>query len=242
MLLMLMLLPLGAQAVTKAEADKSYSEGQYQQAIEQYEQLLKQGVSTAVYYNLGNAYYRVDDLTHAILNYERALLLSPSDDDVKFNLQLARSKTVDKLTPESEMFFVTWYRSVVNLMSVDAWARLALISLAVAIVLALIYLFSSPIALRKIGFFGGVLMLVIFLVSNLFAWQQKRAIQRHDEAIVMQSPCNVKSTPDASGKDLFILHEGTKVTVTDSGMKDWKEIRLSDGRKGWVDNTMIEVI
>ena len=240
--LLMLLMPLGAQAVTKAEADKSYTEGQYQQAIEQYEQLLKQGVSTDVYYNLGNAYYRVDDLTHAILNYERALLLSPSDDDVKFNLQLARSKTVDKVTPESEMFFVTWYRSVINLMSVDAWARLALISLAVAIVLALIYLFSSPLLLRKIGFFGGVLMLVIFLLSNLFAWQQKRSIQRHDEAIVMQSPCNVKSTPDASGKDLFILHEGTKVTVTDNAMKDWKEICLSDGRKGWVDSKMIEVI
>ena len=241
-LLLLLALPLSAHAVTKADADKSYSEGQYQQAVEQYEELLKQGVSADVYYNLGNAYYRIDDITHAILNYERALRLSPADDDVKFNLQLARSKTIDKLTPESEMFFVTWYRSIVNLMSVDAWAWLALVSLAVAIVLALIYLFASPLWMRKTGFFGGLLMLFLFIICNLFAWQQRRTIDRHEDAIVMQSPCNVKSTPDASGKDLFILHEGTKVTVTDNVMKDWKEIRLPDGRKGWVANTLIEII
>ena len=254
LLLMLLSMPLSAVAatesdsvakatvVTKADADKSYSEGEYQQAIEQYEQILKTGVSADVYYNLGNAYYRTDDLTHAILNYERALRLSPADDDVKFNLQLARSKTVDKLTPESEMFFITWYRSIINLMSVDAWAWLALVSLAVAIVLALIYLFASPLWMRKTGFYGGLLMLVLFLLSNLFAWQQRRIIDRHDDAIVMQSPCNVKSTPDDSGKDLFILHEGTKVTVTDNVMKDWKEIRLPDGRKGWVEDSLIEII
>ena len=231
-----------ATVVTKADADKSYSEGEYQQAIAQYEQILQTGVSADVYYNLGNAYYRTDDLTHAILNYERALRLSPADDDVKFNLQLARSKTIDKLTPESEMFFITWYHSIINLMSVDAWAWLALVSLALAIVLALIYLFASPLWMRKTGFFGGLLMLVLFLLCNLFAWQQRRIIDRHDDAIVMQSPCNVKSTPDDSGKDLFILHEGTKVTVTDNVMKDWKEIRLPDGRKGWVENSLIEII
>jgi tetratricopeptide (TPR) repeat protein len=101
--------------------------GEYQQAITDYEALLKQGGSAELYYNLGNAYYRTENITKAVLNYERALLLSPGDRDIRFNLQIARSKTIDKIVPESEMFFITWYRALVNLMSVDAWARVALI-------------------------------------------------------------------------------------------------------------------
>ena len=103
-------LPFMAVAVTKAQADSAYQQEHYQQAAQIYEQLLKRGESADLYYNLGNAYYRMDDITHAVLAYERALLLSPGDADVRFNLQMARSKTIDKIVPESEMFFVTWYR------------------------------------------------------------------------------------------------------------------------------------
>ena len=157
------ILPLAADAaVTKVDADSAYAHEHYQKAAQQYEQLLKKGVSSELYYNLGNCYYRMDNFTKAVLNYERALMLSPGDEDIRFNLQMARSKTIDKIVPESEMFFVTWYRSLVHLMSVDAWARLALISLVAAIVLALAYLFANPIWLRKLGFFGGFFFLVIF--------------------------------------------------------------------------------
>jgi uncharacterized protein YacL len=191
---------------------------------------------------LGNAYYRIEDFTHAILNYERALLLAPADGDVKFNLQMARSKTVDKIVPESEMFFVTWYHSLVNLNSVDGWARLALITLALAIVLALAYLFSSPLWMRKVGFYGAVLMVVVFLVSNLFAYQQKSYISERRGAIIMSSAVSIKSTPAENGTDLFVLHEGTKVVITDSSMDDWKEIRVADGKRGWIETSKIEMI
>ena len=173
-LLLLLFLPLSGHAVTKAEADSAYIRGQYQQAIKDYEMLLKQGASADLYYNLGNAYYRSENITRAVLNYERALLLSPGDRDVRFNLQIARAKTIDKIVPESEMFFFTWYRSLVNLMSVDAWAWTALIALALLIVLLLVYLFSDRIWLRKVGFFGGFVLLILFALSNLFAWQQKQ--------------------------------------------------------------------
>lgn len=119
-----------ANAVTKAEADSAYVRGQYQQAISLYESLLEQGSSADVFYNLGNAYYRTENIPEAVLNYERALLLSPGDRDIRFNLQIARSRTFDKIVPESEMFFVTWYRSLVSMMSVDGWARTALVALA----------------------------------------------------------------------------------------------------------------
>ena len=231
-----------AKAVTKAEADSAYVQERYQQAAKDYEELLKQGVSADLYYNLGNCYYRMDQMTQAVLNYERALLLSPGDEDIRFNLQMARSKTIDKITPESEMFFVTWYRSLVNVMSVDGWARTALVALIVAIVLALFYLFSDRIWLRKIGFFGGILLLLVFLMSNLFAWQQKRNLTQRTGAIVIKSAVNVKSTPSKNGTDLYILHEGTKVTVTDATMREWRKIRVADGKEGWLEVSEIEVI
>ena len=231
-----------ASAVTKAEADSAYVRGQYQQAIAHYEALLKQGASADLYYNLGNAYYRTENIPEAVLNYERALLLSPGDRDIRFNLQIARSKTFDKIVPESEMFFVTWYRSLVSMMSVDGWARTALVALALTIILLLVYLFSERIWLRKAGFFGGVALLVLFVGANIFAWQQKKDLLNRKGAIIFAPAVTVKSTPAANGTDLFILHEGTKVVITDGSMKEWKEIRLADGKEGWIESKHIRVI
>ncbi len=236
------LLPLTSYAVTKAEADSAYVHGQYQQAIRDYEALLKQGASAELYYNLGNAYYRTENIPEAVLNYERALLLSPGDRDIRFNLQIARSKTFDKIVPESEMFFVTWYRSLVSLMSVDGWARTALVALALTIVLLLVYLFSYRIWLRKAGFFGGVVLLLLFVGANIFAWQQKKDLLNRKGAIIFVPAVTVKSTPAANGTDLFILHEGTKVVITDGSMRDWKEIRIADGKEGWIESKHLRVI
>ena len=231
-----------AGELTKADADSAYARGQYQQAIKDYEALLAKGASAELYYNLGNAYYRTENITRAVLNYERALLLSPGDRDVRFNLQMARSKTIDKITPEQEMFFLTWYRSLVSLMSVDGWARTALFSLTLAIVLALVYLFSEPVWLRKLGFFGALGLVLVFLLANIFAFQQKDQLLHRRGAIVVAPAATVKSTPDKKGTDLFILHEGTKVSITDASMRDWKEVRLADGKEGWIESRQIEQI
>jgi tetratricopeptide (TPR) repeat protein len=233
---------LSTHAATKAEADSAYAQGHYQQAAKLYEELLKKGVSVDLYYNLGNAYYRMDEMPRAVLNYERALMLSPGDRDVRFNLQMARSKTIDKITPESEMFFVTWYHSLVNFSSVDGWARLALITLALAIVLALVYLFASPIWLRKMGFFGAFALLLVFIVANIFAYAQKQSFVERSGAIIMAPAATVKSTPAKQGTDLFILHEGTRVDITDGTMREWKRIRVADGKEGWIETSQIEVI
>lgn len=235
-------LPSDAGAITKANADSAYARQQYQQAIKDYEELLHDGVSAELYYNLGNAYYRTDNITRAVLNYERALLLSPGDGDIRFNLQMARSKTIDKITPESEMFFVTWYHALVNIMSVDGWARTALVSFALAIVLALAYLFSARIWVRKVGFFGGLAFIAVFILANLFAYQQRQELVNRTGAIIISSAVPVKSTPSKSGTDLFILHEGTKVEITDGTMHGWKEIRVADGKEGWIETSKIEII
>ena len=239
---LLMLLPMAANAATKADADSAYVNGNYQEAIKGYESLLRNGASAELYYNLGNAYYRTENITRAVLNFERALLLSPGDSDIRFNLQIARSKTIDKIVPESEMFFVTWYRSLVNMMSVDGWGRTALVSLALVIVLFLVYLFSARVWMQKVGFFGGGVLLVLFVISNIFAWQQRQNLLYRQGAIVIAPSVTVKSTPAQNGTDLFILHEGTKVIITDGSMKNWREVRLADGKKGWIESKKIEVI
>ena len=231
-----------ARAVTKNNADTEYQKGNYQQAIRDYEEVLKNGESAEIYFNLGNAYYRTDNITKAVLNYERARLLSPGDDDINFNLQFARSKTIDKITPESEMFFVTWYKSLVNFTSVDNWAKTGILCIVMALLLVLLYLFGPQLMLRKIGFFGGLAFFVIFLLSNLFAFQQKQALDNRTGAIIISPSVNIKKTPAKNSADQFVLHEGTRVDIIDKGMTDWRCIRVGDGREGWIETKAIEEI
>ena len=231
-----------AKAVTKNNADTEYQKGNYQQAIRDYEEILKNGESAEIYFNLGNAYYRTDNITKAVLNYERARLLSPGDDDINFNLQFARSKTIDKITPQSEMFFVTWYKSLVNFTSVDNWAKTGILCIVMALLLVLLYLFGPQLMLRKIGFFGGLAFFVIFLLSNLFAFQQKQALDNRTGAIIISPSVNIKKTPAKNSADQFVLHEGTRVDIIDRGMTDWRCIRVGDGREGWIETKAIEEI
>ncbi len=237
-----MIFATDAHAITKNNADAEYAKGDYQQAIIDYQELLKQGVSAEIYYNMGNAYYRLDKITQAVLAYERALLLSPSDDDIRFNLQMARSKTIDKITPASEMFFVTWYRSLVNMMSVDGWAYAAVISMILVLVLVLVYLFSERIWVRKVGFFGGIFFLLVFVFANVFAYQQRCELTERNGAIVVAPSAAVKETPAAKSNALFYLHEGTRVEITDRSLNQWRGIRLADGREGWLTTSQIEQI
>ena len=242
LLLMLMLVPLSSMAITKDNADTEFKKGNYQQAIKDYEELLKNGVSAELYYNLGNAYYRTDNITQAVLAYERARLLSPGDEDIRFNLQMAQSKTIDKITPKTEMFFVTWYKALVSLTSVDGWAYTAIASLVVLVILLLVYLMADRIAWRKIGFFGGFFFLLLFGLANMFAHQQREHLTNRTGAIITSVSASVKKTPAENANEEFILHEGTRVEIQDKSLKNWYLIQLADGREGWIETSKIEEI
>ena len=195
-----------------------------------------------LYYNLANAYYRTDNITQAVLNYERALLLSPGDDDIRFNLQMARSKTIDKISPQPEMFFVTWYKAAANITSVDGWARLSVISISIALILTLCYLFGSSLLLRKTGFFGGCLFILVFILSIVFANEQRTILTNRTGAVVISSSVALRKTPVATSDQTTIIHEGTRVTIKDDTMKEWKQVQLEDGREGWLQTSQIERI
>ncbi len=234
--------PIGLSAQNKVAADEAYAIEQYDSAIVIYQHLLEQGESASIYYNLGNCYYKKGEIARAVLNYERAARLAPRDADVRFNLELARSKTVDKIIPESEMFFVTWYRALVSSMRADEWGHIAVGAFCLMLISVGIYLFSTRLQLKKIGFFVAILMLLTTVVTNIFAYQQRQLALHRTHAVVMQSPVVVRSTPNDSGTELFVLHEGTHVTIVDDSMKEWCEIRLADGKQGWMPRDRMETI
>lgn len=241
-IIMLQAISMPANAITKKNADDEYTKGNYQQAIKDYEELLKKGASVELYYNLGNAYYRTDNITRAVLNYERALLLSPGDEDIRFNLQMARSKTIDKIAPKSEMFFITWYRSLVNFTSVDGWAKTAITSIALALILILYYLFGKKLMIRKTAFYSSLIFLLLFIFSNIFAYEQRRILTRRTGAIITTPSVTLKKTPVANSEYNTIIHEGSRVEIIDDTMKDWKLVELEDGREGWIQTSNMERI
>ena len=227
---------------TKSEGDSAYIRNDFASAIQIYESLLRKGEAADVYYNLGNSYYKVNEIAKAILNYERALLLQPGNGDIRANLEIARSKTVDKVETVPEVFFVTWTKALINSMSVDAWAVCGVVSFLLLIVSLYFFIFSKQVVLKKVGFITGIVFLIVVVMTNVFAFKQKKELLDRDSAIIMNPSVTVRSTPSENGTSLFILHEGHKVDIKDSSMKDWKEIRLEDGKVGWVPVSSIEII
>ena len=236
-------IPSEENSVTKAQADSAYAKGDYASAIELYESILaNQGESAAIYYNLGNSYYKNKDIAHSILNYERAYLLSPGDSDIRFNLEMARNNTVDKIDSINQLFLMSWITSLRNILSADGWAGGAIISFIIFLLALSLYIFGKQLVLKKLGLLFAGLCLIITIVANIFASQQKSLLVNRQTAIIMSPSVTAKSTPDAGGTDLFILHEGHKILVKDATMKDWCEIQLEDGSIGWIPRDVIEII
>ncbi|MBE6275299.1 MAG: tetratricopeptide repeat protein [Bacteroides sp.] len=228
---------------TKEQADSAYVNNDFAKAIELYENILaNEGESADIYYNLGNSYYKMDKIAQAVLNYERALLLNPGDGDIRFNLELAQSKTVDKVTPMSEVFFITWIRSLTNTMSEKGWGNTGIIAFILILAGLSLYFFGKKIILKKIGFVLAIVCLIVCVIANMFASTQRDKAMNHSHAIIMVPSITVKSTPNEGGTELFILHEGRKVMMKDNSMKEWKEIELEDGNAGWVPASAIEII
>lgn len=228
--------------VTKAAGDSAYLRNDFQTAIQIYEALLKQGEAAEVYYNLGNSYYKINDIAHAILNYERALLLSPGNNDIRANLEIARAKTIDKIASIPDIFFIGWFKTLINSLSIDAWSYLAIVCFVFFLLCLGLFFYSKSVRGKKIGFISGFILLIVVILCNVFALQQKKNLTNRFKAIVIAPSVTVHSTPSESGTNLFILHEGHKVEIKDNTMHEWKEIRLEDGKVGWLPSSAIEVI
>jgi tetratricopeptide (TPR) repeat protein len=250
MLALLLMLPLGAQAQPLSYPDslfkagvEAYTQGDFDQALKDWKDVEATGLmSKELYYNLGNAYFKSGEIAPAILWYERALRLDPSDADVRYNLDFARALTQDKIEEVPEIFFVQWRHALCYLLPSNTWAALCLVFLALAVACALLFLLGSTSGRRRLGFFVGIACLILaFLGWDFAQWQRQEALAQ-DRAIVMRPVSSVKSSPsDGSAKDLFILHEGTRVRILDN-VGGYTQIEIADGRQGWIPSGEIEVI
>ena len=224
------------------KADEAYTAGNYDIALEIYNAALDKGYESAdLYYNVANCHFRKGALAASILNYERALKLDPSHDDAKHNLEFAESRTVDKIDSLGSVFLVDWWNAIANITSADAWAWIAISLFVVALVALSLYIFVRKMWVRKVGFSVAIVALFFTIISMLCAYTRYNVETSKAEAIVFSQTVTIKSSPDSSGNDLFILHEGTKVNIK-STLGEWVEISTLDGNSGWMPASAIEVI
>ncbi len=224
------------------QAVSAYSKGDYSKAAELYENELKEkGESAGIYYNIGNCYYKMNKIAEAILNYERSLLLNPGDGDTRFNLEIARLKTVDKIEPVGSFFVSEWLKSLQNILDTNSWAKIGIFTFLLLIGCLVLFFFSRKIILKKSGFYMGIACLIISIAANFFSYNQKQKLSDRNTAIVFAPTVTIKSSPDNSGNDLFVLHEGTKITIK-SKLSGWSEIQIADGNVGWIKDSDIEMI
>lgn len=224
------------------EANDAYSMGQYESALNSYRQIEDAGYqSYKLFYNMGNAYYKLGQNGKAILYYEKALKLDPAGADAKNNLQIARLQTLDKIEVVPEFVVSTWIKDVRNLMSSNSWAYFAVALLAVVVVLMLLFKFAPTSGQRKLSFVLACVAFLLAVFAVLFAAGLRANANSEDEAVVMVPVSNIKSAPNSTGNNLFILHEGSKVQIIEEAGQ-WCRIEISDGRQGWMQKGDIEVI
>ncbi len=222
---------------------QAYTDGRWSECTESLKALESVGVvSPELYYNLGNAYFKSGDYPHAILYYEKTLKISPSFEDARINLDFANSLIRDKIDAVPEFVLKSWARKVCYLMPSDFWALISIVLFAAALALFLVFRLGASRGLRRTGFYCSIVALILSASSFGMAQWQRNSYLKADGAIVMKPVTSVKSSPSRdSSKDLFVLHEGTKVTVLDT-VGEWKNISLSDGRQGWIEESDMEMI
>ncbi len=223
-------------------ANEAYVEGDFGLAANRYGELLARGESSArLYYNLGNACFKENRLGEAILYYRRALRLQPGNEDARYNLGVAEARTKDTIERIPEFGLTTWVRAVRHLLGCTAWSLLSLALLAATLGCVMVYLLSARLALRKAGFYGMACGALLVIVTTCFALGERREILDDTQAVVMAASVSVKSSPDKASTDLFVLHEGTTVEITDR-LDTWCEVAIADGKRGWIEASKIETI
>lgn len=217
-----------------AEANKSYSEDNFEQAIELYNKVIETGTESAgVYYNLGNAYFKMNDMPSAILNYEKAKKLNPNDEDILFNLEIANSQIVDKIENVPEIFYLRWWKNLLYAFTVDQWAIISLVFFSLIFVMLLFFLLTNIYWIKKTAFWLGIIFIVISGTTLMLANQKYKTFTQDHQAIVFTPTLTVKSSPTETGIDLFVIHEGTKVQITDH-VGEWYEVKIANGSVGWI--------
>ncbi len=225
-----------------AQANEMYMQGKYADAIAVYQKILTNGFESGeLYYNLGNAYYKSGDIAHAILSYERAKKFMPSDDDLRFNLQLAGLQTVDRIDAVPRLFLLRWFDAIIGFFSVSSLGIITYLFFLGTLALFSAFMFTGSLARRRTLFTTGLACSVLLFVSLVLLVSKSYREANTEYAVVLNDVVNVKAAPDNQGNDLFVIHKGLKVEVLDD-VNHWRKIRLADGKVGWMPDNDCEVI
>lgn len=220
-------------------ANKLYQEGQYENAIESYQKILSQGYeSGALYYNLGNAYFRTGKLGYAIYNYEMGLKLNPNDDDMNYNLRIANSRTVDKIVELPKLFIVAWWEGIIASFSITGWSLLVIVFYLILVASIAVYLLIRKPMLQRFAFLSGSMSLAVLILLAVFLFARFNRDSTTNYGILLSQNYTVKVSPDSKSSDAFVIHEGIKFTIEDH-VSDWDKIRLADGKVGWIERNSI---
>ncbi|CAM4080319.1 tetratricopeptide repeat protein [Gillisia limnaea] len=233
--LMLGCIPLMAQnEALFEEANANYNDGNYQEALENYQQILTNGeTSAALYFNLANAHYKLNNIAPGVYYYEKALQLKPNDKDIENNLEFARNMVIDDIEEIPETGLSKMFNNTISKLSFDGWGWMAIVSSIIFAILFLLYYFSAGTKFKRLFFGVSMLFLIVSLGSVGFAYQQQLSIQNSQYAIIFSEEVPVRSEPNLRSDELFLLHEGTKLKVLET-FQDWIMLELSNGAQGWI--------
>ena len=216
------------------QGNNYYQQKNYEKAISVYQQLADEGYEgVSLFYNLGNSYYRDGKLGYAILNYEKALRISPNDDDVQHNLAIANAKTVDKIDTLPKFFLFQWWESLLALFTVTGWTYLSFIFYILILISIGIYFFTKNSKVQRYSFFGGLVFSITLIISAILLIVNLNRELNIKQGIIIKQVISVKLSPDPNSNDAFVIHEGLKVQLEDK-VDDWVKIRLHDGKIGWL--------
>jgi tetratricopeptide (TPR) repeat protein len=216
------------------KGNDQYAKGLYKDAIATYQKIVDDGHQSAlVYYNLGNAYFKNEDVPSALLYYEKAHKLSPGDEDINYNIQFANQKTTDKVDAGTEFFITKWWHSFILGFSLTTLAVITVLLFISGSALLIVYRFTNSVGIKKLSFYLALVLLLSGFASMFIADRQEQYFDAHHGAIIFSTSVNVKSGPAPNSKNLFLIHEGTKVQILENNNGSMK-IRLANGSEGWI--------
>jgi len=224
-----------------AKANSYYAKAQYREALDTYQKIIAgHEQSAAVYFNMGNASYKLEDIPSALLYYEKAHRLSPNDEDINANIRLANSKTRDKIEEVPEFFLNRWWRGVYLSFSANTFAVFSLLFVLAGSAFLIIYFFAHQRGIKKSSFFVAVACFILGIFT-IFLLSRQLSYFKQQQGIVFSSPVYVKSAPAEQSRDLLLIHEGVKVTILEIN-RDWVRVKLANGNEGWMKAGDIKVI
>jgi len=235
MIVVLFSMPNFAQNGPLFEQGKElYKAEKYQEAVNSWMKILEtKNQSTELYFNLGNAHYKLNNVGPSIYYYEKALSLAPNDNDIKNNLAFAQNATVDDIEPLPKTVFNKWYSSVSEILTFEGWAMSVVVFSMVFVLLFLVYYFSYSEERKRLFFVGAMLSILLFGMSLSMAFSTYNDAIKNQPAIVFSESIEVKDAPNLGSETSFTLHEGTKVQIIEKDA-DWALIEIANGKEGWI--------